>query len=59
MIVPAMIHSKGVIEAVEIIERLGNNEYIVMTEDGIKCHAIFNIFTGLWYADDKYAVIEN
>ena len=49
----AMIHSKNARGMVEIIRKAGDNDYIVKTEDGIVCHAIFNPFVGLFYADDK------
>ena len=55
----AMIHSKSARGMVEIIRKAGDNDYIVKTEDGIVCHAIFNPFVGLFYADDKYAVVSN
>ena len=51
----AMIHSKKALGEIEVLEHVGNNDYLVKTEDGIKCHAIFNPFSGLWYADDLYA----
>ena len=54
----AMIHSKKAIGQVDILEHVGDNDYIVITEDGVKCHAIFNPFVGLYYADDKYAVVQ-
>jgi hypothetical protein len=55
----AMIHSqeeKGP-QQIEIIDKIGDNKYICRTPDGIKCHAIFNLFSGLYYADDIYGVI--
>ena len=36
----------------------GVTTYIVRTQDGIECSAIYNIFTGVFYADDVYGVIE-
>ena len=36
----------------------GVTTYIVRTQDGIECTAIYNIFTGVFYADDVYGVIE-
>lgn len=57
--VTGMIHSKNGMGSMTILERIGNcNDYIVRTEDGVKCHAIFNPFTGLFYADDKYAIVK-
>lgn len=58
--VRAMIHSqedKGAQE-ITIKTKNNNNDYIVITPNGIKCHAIYNIFTNLYYADDIYGVIE-
>ena len=48
-------------EEVEIIDsrtERGVTTYIVRTQDGIECSAIYNIFTGVFYADDVYGVIE-
>ena len=33
-------HQANLVE-VEILEEVGNNDYIVLTPDGIKCHALF------------------
>lgn len=61
MKVTAMVHSKEKREEVEI---LGVNygeygkEYIVLTNDGVKCTAIFNPFVGIYYADDLYGRVE-
>ena len=49
-------------EEVEILDgrmEEGITTYIVRTQDGIVCTAIFNIFTGTYYADDIYGVIDN
>lgn len=56
MTVDAMIHSKNKIETVELLRKIGDNDYLVITKDGVKCHAIFNPFVGIYYADDKYAI---
>ena len=54
----AMIHSKKQIEEATVLKKEGDeNEYIVETKDGIKCTAIYNYFTGIYYADDKYGII--
>ena len=53
---PAMIHSKQAQEPVEILKKNEGNSYIVKTEDGVLCHAIYNGFTGLFYADDLFEV---
>lgn len=49
-------------EEVEILDgrmEEGVTTYIVRTQDGIVCTAIFNIFTGTYYADDIYGVIDD
>ena len=58
MKVIAMVHSKEQREEVELLEKIGDNNYLVKTNDGVKCTAIFNPFVGIYYADDKYGVIE-
>lgn len=48
-------------EEVSIVDSRTENgvtTYIVRTQDGIECTAIYNIFTGAFYADDVYGVIE-
>ena len=37
----------------------GDNDYIVLTPDGIRCHALFNPFTGFYFADDVYRVVHD
>ena len=41
---------------ITVLEKVGDNDYIV-DYNGIKCHAIFNFFTGCYYADDIYGVV--
>ena len=60
----AMLHSRdkdgrhrAELEDVEILEMVGDNDYIVRTPDGIRCHALFNPFTGFYFADDVYRVV--
>ena len=60
----AMLHSldrdgthQAPLQDVEILEKVGDNDYIVMTPDGVKCHALYNIFTGYFFADDVYRVV--
>lgn len=36
----------------------GVTTYIVRTQDGIECTAIYNVFTNSFYADDVYGAIE-
>lgn len=48
-------------EEVEILDSKTENgvtTYIVKTQDGITCTAIYNIFSNSYYADDIYGVIE-
>lgn len=62
MKVTAMVHSKEKREEVELLDsrydRLDGTHYIVRTNDGVKCTAIFNPFVGIYYADDIYGVIK-
>lgn len=60
----AMLHSRdrdgrhtAELEDVEIVEEAGSNDYIVRTPDGILCHALFNPFTGYYFADDVYRIV--
>ena len=49
-------------EEVEIIDsrtERGVTTYIVQTQDGIHCTAIYNPFTGAYYVDDVFGIIEN
>lgn len=60
--VKAMVHSKKTVEEVTLIEtgvKPYSNDYVCITKDGVKCTAIYNCFTGLYYADDLYGVIED
>ena len=43
---------------VEILNKVGNNDYIVLTPASVKCHALFNPFTGYYFADDVYRVVK-
>lgn len=48
-------------EEVEILDSKTENgvtTYIVKTQDGITCTAIYNIFSNSYYADDIYGIIE-
>lgn len=53
-----MIHSKEARGEMQILKKVGDNDYLVVTEDGVKCHAIYNPFVGMYYADDLYAVVK-
>lgn len=39
-----------------VIANVGDNDYIVETETGTRCHALFNFFCGTWFIDDVYSV---
>lgn len=56
--VRALVHSTNTIQAVTLIEKTGDNKYIVRTDSGCLCTAIFNPFVSLYYADDLYGRIE-
>ena len=51
-------HQANLVE-VEILEEVGNNDYIVLTPDGIKCHALFNPFTCYYFVDDLYRIVND
>ena len=62
--VKAMLHSRdrdgkhtADLVDVEIVEEANSNDYIVRTPDGILCHALFNPFTGYYFADDVYRIV--
>lgn len=50
-------HNRHVLGDAEIIKSIGNNQYLAEV-NGVKCTAIFNIFTGAYYVDDVYGIIE-
>ena len=56
MKVKAMIHSQNDIRECEIVDKVGDNQYIAEYR-GIRCTAIFNPFTGLYYLDDIYGIV--
>lgn len=49
-------HDRHVLGEAEIIERIGDNQYLA-EYNGIRCTAIFNLFTGYYYVDDVYSVL--
>ena len=51
-------HNRHVLGDAEIIKSIGNNQYLAEV-NGVKCTAIFNIFTGAYYVDDVYGIIED
>ena len=61
MKVTAMVHSKKQTEEVELLEKRdfpNGAYYLVLTNDGVKCTAIFNPFVGIFYADDIYGIVK-
>ena len=64
MRVKAYIHSlkdkennRHVLGEATIIETTGDNVYLA-EYNGVKCTAIYNFFTGCYYVDDVYGVVE-
>ncbi len=62
--VKAMLHSQDrdgrhtcQLEECEMLGKVGDNDYILKTPAGVKCHAIFNIFTGYYFADDVFRIV--
>ena len=65
MKVQAYIHSwkdkeldRHVLGEAEIIRCIGDNQYLAEV-NGVRCTAIFNIFTGRYYVDDVYGILED
>lgn len=56
--VRALVHSTNTVKEVTLIEKTDDNKYIVRTDSGVLCTAIFNPFASLYYADDLYGKIE-
>lgn len=56
--VRALVHSTNTIRVVTLIEKVGDNKYIVWTDSDVLCTTIFNPFTNFYYADDLYGKIE-
>lgn len=47
----------GEIDEITIIEKVGDNDYIVEYK-GVKCHALYNWFNCIYYADDVYSIVK-
>ena len=43
----------GKMEEIIVLKQVGDNDYIVDYK-GVQCHALFNFFTGEYYADDVF-----
>jgi len=50
-------NNRHVLGEATIIEKTGDNVYLA-EYNGVKCTAIFNFFTGYYYVDDVYGVVE-
>lgn len=48
-------HDRHVLGEAEIIECIGDNLYLAEV-NGVRCTAIFNVFTGAYYVDDVYGI---
>ena len=48
---------KGEVDEITVLEQVGDNDYIVEYK-GVKCHALFNWFVCMFYADDLYRKVE-
>jgi len=55
--VQAMVHSLMALDTVTILSENGCND-VIAEYKGVKCTAIFNIFTGFYYVDDIYGIIK-
>ena len=49
------VHDRHVLGDAEIIKCIGDNRYLAEV-NGVRCTAIFNIFTGAYYVDDVYGI---
>ena len=48
-------HDRHVLGEAEIIRQIGDNCYLAEV-NGVRCTAIFNVFTGAYYVDDVYGI---
>lgn len=58
----AHIHSlDGKTEEITILGEtmVGQQRTFIVEYKGKRCTAIFNVFTGTYYADDKFGIIQN
>ena len=57
----AHIHSlDGAMDEITVLDSKQDGQQVVYIVDykGVKCTAIFNLFAGAYYADDKYGIIK-
>ena len=52
----AIVHSLKAQDEVTILHERGNND-VIAEYNGLRCTAIFNIFSGLFYVDDIYGIL--
>jgi len=52
-----MEHDRNVLGEAEIIRKIGDNLYLA-EYNGVRCTAIFNFFTGRYYVDDVYGIVD-
>ena len=50
-------NDRHVLGEAEIIKNIGDNQYLA-EYNGVKCTAIFNVFTGYYYVDDVFGMIK-
>jgi len=50
-------NNRHVLGEAEIIKSIGDNQYLA-EYNGVKCTAIFNVFTGCYYVDDVFGVVK-
>lgn len=50
-------HRPEAVGEARIIDKVGDNDYIVELSDGTRCHALFNYFCNWWFIDDVYGVV--
>ena len=48
-------HNRHVLGEAEIMKCIGGNRYLAEV-NGVRCTAIFNVFTGNYYIDDVYGI---
>jgi hypothetical protein len=56
--VMAIVHSLKSQDEVTILHENGPND-VIAEYGGKRCTAIYNIFNGLYYVDDKYGILQD
>ena len=52
----AIVHSLSDKADVTILHENGAND-VIAEYNGVRCTAVYNVFIGLYYVDDKYGVL--